>query len=28
VRVGPDGGIYVLTDAAAGRLLRLHPVDG
>ena len=25
VRVGPDGGVYVLTDAAEGRLLRLDP---
>lgn len=27
VRVGPDGFIYVLTDSAQGRLLRLRPAD-
>lgn len=27
VRVGPDGLIYLLTDEANGRLLRLEPVD-
>lgn len=27
VRVGPDGFIYVLTDASKGALLRLHPAD-
>ena len=26
VRQGPDGLLYVLTDAANGRLLRLQPV--
>lgn len=26
VRVGPDGALYVLTDSASGRLLRLAPV--
>jgi glucose/arabinose dehydrogenase len=26
VRVGPDGAVYVLTDEAAGRLLRLTMV--
>jgi glucose/arabinose dehydrogenase len=25
VRQGPDGALYVLTDAAAGRLLKLAP---
>jgi glucose/arabinose dehydrogenase len=27
VRVGPDGLVYLLTDEADGRLLRLEPVD-
>lgn len=27
VRIGPDGLVYLLTDAADGRLLRLEPVD-
>ena len=25
VRVGPDGLIYILTDSATGKLLRLRP---
>ena len=28
VRQGPDGFLYVLTDEAAGRLIRIHPADG
>jgi glucose/arabinose dehydrogenase len=28
VRVGPDGALYLLTDSAEGRLLRLVPPDG
>ncbi len=28
VRVGPDGFVYVLTDAEAGKLLRLRPARG
>lgn len=27
VRVGPDGGLYALTDATDGQLLRIHPTD-
>ncbi|MCX5591790.1 PQQ-dependent sugar dehydrogenase [Alcaligenes endophyticus] len=27
VRVGPDGYVYVLTDEANGKLLRIHPVE-
>ena len=27
VRVGPDGAIYLLTDGADGKLLRLEPAD-
>ena len=27
VRVGPDGFVYLLTDASNGRLLRLEPAD-
>ncbi len=27
IRVGPDGAVYVLTDAADGRILRLQPVE-
>ena len=27
VRVGPDGLVYLLTDAQNGRLLRLEPAD-
>ena len=26
VRMGPDGFVYLLTDEAQGRLLRLEPV--
>jgi glucose/arabinose dehydrogenase len=28
VRQGPDGFVYLLTDAARGRILRLKPADG
>jgi glucose/arabinose dehydrogenase len=28
VRQGPDGFLYVLTDEALGRLIRIHPADG
>jgi glucose/arabinose dehydrogenase len=28
VRQGPDGALYLLTDAANGRLLKLVPKDG
>jgi glucose/arabinose dehydrogenase len=28
VRQGPDGFLYVLTDEASGRLIRIHPADG
>ena len=28
VRQGPDGFVYLLTDAAQGRVLRLRPADG
>jgi glucose/arabinose dehydrogenase len=28
VRQGPDGFVYLLTDAADGRILRLRPADG
>ena len=27
VRVGPDGLVYLLTDASNGRLIRLEPAD-
>ena len=27
VRQGPDGAVYVLTDASDGRILRLSPDD-
>jgi glucose/arabinose dehydrogenase len=28
IRQGLDGFLYVLTDEAAGRLIRIHPADG
>lgn len=28
IRQGPDGFLYVLTDEAAGRLIRIHPANG